>query len=114
MDAIQKIQEARAHNQETRRHSEAQRKLHKKQMSFLEFLVNRETTNNLKPNRKKLREALNSLDDINQSLYAAIPAQASDREMTFAALINEFRKMNDTMHIYLTVIGLDPEVSSSM
>ena len=112
MDAIQKVQKARAHDREVMSKHEAQSILQKGQMSFLKFLANRET-NNLKPGRKKLRETLNSLNDINKSLFAAIPAQASDREITLAALIDEFRRMTDTMDIFLTVIGIEPEVSSS-
>jgi hypothetical protein len=113
MDAIQKVQKARARDREVIRKHGAQRILQKGQMSFLKFLVNRET-DNLKPGRGKLRETLNSFEYIKKSLFAAIPAQASDREITLAALIDEFRRMTDTMDIFLTVIGIEPEVSSSV
>lgn len=116
MGILEIAQRARMRDKEMIAAQESKKKSSKKLMSFKQIMAKRHqlgTATNSKPDRRKLRESVNSFSDINQSLFAVVPARASDREMTLAALINELRAMTDTMDIYLTVIGIDPEVSST-
>jgi hypothetical protein len=89
---------------------------HKRQMSFKQFVASKRheqkiaQTTNIPKGRAKLTEqnvGYADADDIHESIFASIPAQASDRDVAIELLANKLREMTETMDIALTCVGFE-------
>ena len=87
---------------------------HQKQMSFKQFRASKyakqnplRTENSTKPAQSELTEqTIDLIDaDIRNSIFASIPAQASNSDIAIELLADKFREMTKTMDIVVTCVG---------
>jgi hypothetical protein len=85
-----------------------------KQMSFKQFRASKHgkqkpvrNANSTKPAQSELTEqTIDLIDaDVRNSLFASIPAQASNSDIAIELLADKFREMTKTMDIVVTCVG---------
>jgi hypothetical protein len=89
-----------------------------RQLSFKQFIASKRrqqkpvrNVNSTKPAQAELTEqTIDLIDaDVRNSLFASIPAQASNSDIAIELLADKFREMTKTMDIVVTCIGFGRE-----